>query len=94
MSRSPLRAALPVVLLSGLLLPRLSSGPAQEALVIKGGTIIPVSGPSVAGGSLVIEKGRITALGKTVKTPAGPGSSTQRASTSIPAWWLRWPPSA
>ncbi len=71
MSRSPLRAALPVVLLSGLLLPRLSSGPAQEALVIKGGTIIPVSGPSVAGGSLVIEKGRITALGKTVKTPAG-----------------------
>jgi imidazolonepropionase-like amidohydrolase len=60
--------------LSGLLLALLVAWAAplaaQEAVVIRGGTIVPVSGPPIPGGSLVIEKGKITALGTRVSVPA------------------------
>ncbi len=53
----------------GLLVPAVSPATAQDAVVIKNGTIVPVSGPPIPGGSLVIEKGRITAVGTSVKVP-------------------------
>src|SRR5690606_16671019 len=43
---------------------------AQETLVIRGGTVHPVSGPSFVG-SVVIQGGRIAALGANVDAPAG-----------------------
>jgi imidazolonepropionase-like amidohydrolase len=70
MNRSPLPALLSL-LLAAVLLPGPAPAAAQEAVVIKGGTIVPVSGPAIPGGSLVLEKGRIAAIGKTVKAPAG-----------------------
>jgi len=59
-----------LVLVLGLL--ALASGPAfgQDAVVIKNGKIVPVSGAPISGGSLVIEKGKITAIGTNVKIPA------------------------
>jgi imidazolonepropionase-like amidohydrolase len=49
-----------------------AAGPAsgQDAIVIKNGKIVPVSGAPISGGSLVIEKGKITAIGTNVKIPA------------------------
>ncbi len=64
------RTVLIPALLLVLLIPSVSPAAAQEAVVIKGGTIVPVSGPPIPGGSLVIEKDRISAVGKTVKVPA------------------------
>jgi imidazolonepropionase-like amidohydrolase len=42
---------------------------AQDAIVIKNGKIIPVVGVPISGGSLVIEKGKITAIGPDVRVP-------------------------
>jgi imidazolonepropionase-like amidohydrolase len=58
------------VLVLGLL--AFAVGPAfgQDAVVIKNGKIVPVSGVPIPGGSVVIEKGKITAIGTNVKIPA------------------------
>ena len=49
-----------------------SVGPlsAQEKLVIKGGRILPVSGPAIEGGIVLINKGKIEAIGKDIPIPA------------------------
>ncbi len=43
----------------------------QGTFVIRNARIVPVSGPEIANGSLVISGGKITAVGATVATPAG-----------------------
>ncbi len=42
-----------------------------ETVAITGGTVYPVSGPKIAGGTVVIRDGRITAVGANVAIPAG-----------------------
>jgi len=42
-----------------------------DAYVIRNATIVPVTGPRISGGSIVMSKGKITAVGATVATPAG-----------------------
>jgi len=40
-------------------------------IAITGGTVYPVSGPRIANGTVVIQNGRITAVGANVAVPAG-----------------------
>src|SRR3954469_22299674 len=44
---------------------------AQERLVVKGGRILPVSGPPIDGGVIVIRDGKIEAVGKNLTIPSG-----------------------
>jgi imidazolonepropionase-like amidohydrolase len=44
---------------------------AQGTFVIRGGTVVPVTGPRIANGTVVIQNGRITAVGTNVPAPAG-----------------------
>lgn len=47
------------------------AGGAQGTFVIRGGTVVPVTGPRIANGTVVIQNGRITAVGTNVPVPAG-----------------------
>lgn len=67
--RRPALIAIPAVLALGLVPAAFPA--AQEALVIKNAKIIPVVGPPISGGSLVIEKGKIAGIGANVRIPAG-----------------------
>ncbi|MBI3567500.1 MAG: amidohydrolase family protein [Gemmatimonadetes bacterium] len=42
-----------------------------DAYVIRNATIVPVTGPRITGGSVVLSKGRIAAVGASVDTPPG-----------------------
>jgi imidazolonepropionase-like amidohydrolase len=44
---------------------------AKPVYVIKNATIVPIAGPEIENGSLLIENGKIKALGKDVQAPAG-----------------------
>lgn len=44
---------------------------AQGAVAIEGGTVYPVTGAPIEGGTVVIQDGRITAVGRGVAVPAG-----------------------
>jgi imidazolonepropionase-like amidohydrolase len=44
---------------------------AASSLVIAGGTVHPVSGPEIPGGMVLVENGKITAVGANVSVPAG-----------------------
>ena len=48
-----------------------ASTAAAQTIAITGGTVFPVSGPKIDGGTVVITNGRITAVGKNVAIPAG-----------------------
>ena len=69
------RSAFTVVICAGLL--QVASGsneipaaPQTRAIVLKGATIHPVSGPDVPSGTIVLEKGKITAIGTDAAAPA------------------------
>src|SRR6185436_12226126 len=44
---------------------------AAGTFVISGGTVHPVSGPEIPGGMVVVENGKISAVGANVSIPAG-----------------------
>lgn len=44
---------------------------AQEAILIRHGMIVPVVGAPIAGGDLLIEKGKIAAIGRGLTAPSG-----------------------
>lgn len=44
---------------------------AQESFALRGATIHPVSGPDIASGTIIVEKGRIAAIGEKVMVPKG-----------------------
>jgi imidazolonepropionase-like amidohydrolase len=46
-------------------------GGAPEALAIRGATVHPVVGPEIAGGTVLVESGRITAVGTGLAVPKG-----------------------
>mgnify|MGYP001221650292 FL=1 len=48
-----------------------AAGAAAQTVVISGGTVFPVSGPKIDGGTVVIINGRITAVGRGIPVPAG-----------------------
>ena len=43
----------------------------QGTFVIRGGTVVPVSGPRIPNGTVVLQNGRITAVGASVQAPSG-----------------------
>jgi imidazolonepropionase-like amidohydrolase len=50
----------------------LAAGPAAaQTIAITGGTVYPVSGPAIRGGTVLIQNGRIAAVGANVPIPAG-----------------------
>ena len=49
-----------------------ASLPAQErAVAIRGGTVLPISGPAIPNGTVVIRGGKVVAVGANVQVPAG-----------------------
>lgn len=50
--------------------PEVPGAPQKKPVAITNATIHPVSGPVIAGGTIVFDKGKITALGKDVVIPA------------------------
>ena len=55
-----------------------------ETVAITGGTVYPVSGPKIAGGTVVIRDGRIAAVGANVRVPAGARVIDARGKTVTP----------
>ncbi len=55
-----------------------------ETVAIVGGTVYPVSGPKIAGGTVVIQAGRIAAVGANVAIPAGARRIDARGKTVTP----------
>ena len=43
----------------------------ERAIAIRGGTVLPISGPAIPNGTVVMRGGRIVAVGATVAVPAG-----------------------
>jgi len=66
-------AHLVIVFLSAWALPiyAMNTPKPQPDLVIRGGRFLPITGPAIEGGTLVIQGGLITQLGKNIKIPAG-----------------------
>ena len=64
------RAAIVGSFVLGLLLAVTAAG-AADVILIKNGTIVPVTGPAIQGGSLLIENGKIARIGKNIAAPAG-----------------------
>lgn len=56
---------------AGLLAPSLGSGHSRPPLLIRNARIVPVSGPPMAKGSVLVENGLIAAVGETVAAPVG-----------------------
>ena len=64
-----------ILAISVLSLPSLADSrpqdpPAKPALVLANARIYPVSGPVIDGGSILIENGKIKAVGKTISVPS------------------------
>jgi cytosine/adenosine deaminase-related metal-dependent hydrolase len=43
----------------------------ERAVAIRGGTVLPVSGPAIPNGTVVIRGGKVVAIGANVQVPAG-----------------------
>jgi imidazolonepropionase-like amidohydrolase len=56
---------------AGLLAPTLGRGQSRPPLLIRNARIVPVSGPVLAKGSVLVEDGLIAAIGETVAAPVG-----------------------
>ena len=70
------RATLPILLLAALAhvafaSPEIPGAKQAAPIALVGGTIHPVSSPPIEQGTLVFDQGRITAIGRRVKIPAG-----------------------
>jgi len=63
--------ALFAFLLAGTLEGQIPAPPQNGAIALTGGTVHPVSGPAIEGGTVVFEDGVITAVGRDVEIPAG-----------------------
>ncbi|MDR7334018.1 amidohydrolase family protein [Roseateles asaccharophilus] len=67
----PLITALLAATLAAHATPNTPPPPQREPLLLRNATLHPVSGPAITNGSLLIEAGRIKALGTNVTVPAG-----------------------
>src|SRR5207249_5033696 len=50
---------------------RSGANPAHNDIVIRGGTLLPVTGGRIENGAIYIHNGKIAAIGKDVQSPAG-----------------------
>ena len=51
--------------------PEIPGAPQKQPVALVGATIYPVSGPAIQRGTLLFDAGRITAVGRKVRIPAG-----------------------
>ena len=51
--------------------PEIPGAPQSKPIVLTGATVHPVSGPAIEGATLVLDKGKIVAIGKEVEVPEG-----------------------
>ncbi|MBK6308532.1 MAG: hypothetical protein IPF47_23510 [Gemmatimonadetes bacterium] len=61
----------------------------ERAIVLRGGTVVPVDGAPIPNGTVVMRGGKIVAVGANVAIRVGPRSWTCAASTSSPDWSTR-----
>ncbi len=66
-----LSTAIILVVARALASDEIPAPPQSKPIALKGATIHPVSGPDIAAGTIVFEKGKITALGNDVPIPNG-----------------------
>jgi imidazolonepropionase-like amidohydrolase len=67
-----MRAPLRVAAVAAALVASAASLPAQDrAIAIRGGTVLPMTGPAIPNGTVVIRGGKIVAVGANVAIPAG-----------------------
>lgn len=58
-------------LLLGLCVAAAAPAEAQRTVAIRGGTVLPIDGPRIDGGTVLIRDGKIAAVGRDVRVPAG-----------------------
>ncbi|MFN0158885.1 MAG: amidohydrolase family protein [Bacteroidota bacterium] len=63
--------ALCFVILAAVASDQIPAKPQERAIAIVGATIHPVTGPAITNGTIVFDKGKITALGSSVAIPEG-----------------------
>jgi hypothetical protein len=81
-------ATVTMCLLGGVLASLVSLSPAQTAhnqnvLLVRGARILPINGPAIAQGVLVIQGGKISAVSETVKVSIPPGAKIQDAAGKV-----------
>lgn len=74
MRRTLCGAALVAALAAGSFSVPAASGAADRPVVIRGGRIVPVAGPEIADGALLLEGGKIKAVGKAGEVPVPDGA--------------------
>jgi imidazolonepropionase-like amidohydrolase len=60
-----------VACLTGLLNVGIGAAGASEVLVIKNGRVLPMNGPAIEGGVVIVENGKIARVGKDIPVPEG-----------------------
>ena len=60
-----------VALLSGVALVASNAQAQDKVIAIKGGTVLPISGPAIPNGTVIIRGGKIAAVGANIAIPAG-----------------------
>ncbi len=74
MRRTLCAAALVAALAAGSLSVPAAAGAADRPVVIRGGRVVPVAGPEIADGALLVEGGKIKAVGKAGDVPVPDGA--------------------
>jgi imidazolonepropionase-like amidohydrolase len=72
--RGPVRLSVQIAAVFASLGVAIATGPVEapaQTVAIRGGTILPISGPPIENGTLLIRDGRIEAVGADVSVPAG-----------------------
>ena len=71
MSHAPRSSQLAASIATALLVFSASASAQERAIAIRGGTVLPVTGPAIPNGTVVIRGGKIVAVGANVTVPAG-----------------------
>ena len=71
MPRTRGRSHLAVASATALVTVAASLSAQERAIAIRGGTVLPIAGPAIPNGTVVIRGGKIVAVGATVTVPAG-----------------------
>jgi imidazolonepropionase-like amidohydrolase len=71
MSHAPRSAQLAASIATALLVFSASASAQERAIAIRGGTVLPITGPAIPNGTVVIRGGKILSVGANVQVPAG-----------------------
>ena len=69
MSHAPRSSQLAASIATALLVFSASASAQERAIAIRGGTVLPISGPAIPNGTVVIRGGKIVAVGANVTVP-------------------------